>query len=230
MPHSAITRASIKQLTFAYLSMFAIIIGLICAGQVLMTIAHQQETQARALVVQLDDQQLRTQDMFYNVLILQSPGTAPGTTYMSVDAQVAAEEPGWEQVGNSFYTHMGDFPTSAQSLLKDGRANFLNMEAQYRSVLTAEKRDHPASITTVRPAIDTIYLDEEPYIKMLVKINAAMAREADAYTDNVRTIELILSIVCVLVVFCEAFFIARPAVKSFQAHMDLLSRAMHLEE
>lgn len=225
------TLSSINYLTFAYISMFTILILLLLTGQIISGVAHTQSQHARAVVTSLNEQVLRTQRMFYHVLLLQSPsGTRYPIDYMAVTRQVQADEPIWEQAQANFSkqqrTGPGTFGFSRSGLiiLATSQTPFDQMESAYHAIFALEQKSHPAPPDSVRPAVDVIYLNEASYVQDLIDLSSDLTAQADAYSLIVYRTDLTLSILCGVVVAVEAVFVARPAVKSLRKQMEELAR------
>jgi len=237
MPDSALTQASIKQLALTYWSMFAILFLLVAAALALSEVSWFRTIHLHDVSAQVNAQELRTQNMFYNVLLLQSPGVAPGTTYQSITAEVANDERLWEAQQAAMYGNdprkgvsAGDFDSLASRVLAQEKPGFLVMEAAYRRVLATEHARNPAPPAVVRPDIEIIYLQERPYVASLIAVASDFSTATNGMLQGVRQIVALLASVALLVIIAEAFFVARPAVKRLQQQMKLSAKILHLEE
>lgn len=235
MPNTSATQASIRQLVFAYLSMFILLLLLLISAQTIIQIALAQETHVRNVAAMIERQELRTQRMLYNVVILQSPGTAPGTTYKSLTDAVQKDETAWEQVQEAMYNgdsqvdiFSSDFSPLATTTIKNERAGYIHMRDAYRRVLAAEQSGK-ATIESVRPDINLIYLDETPYLQSLITVYEDVTKQADNYVRSIRVVELVIFVLSVVVITCEALFVARPAVKHFKQTIQLLTKTLHMD-
>lgn len=237
MSNAPITHTSIKQLTLAYASMFCILLFLLISAQVLVQVALARGTHVRTVAAMIERQEIRTQRMFYNVLILQSPGTPPGQSYMDISHLVLSDEPAWEQIQQAMYAgdarvqiSPSDFSASATSMIAKEKSGYITMRDAYRRVLAAEQAKHPAAPEAVRPDINVIYLAEGPYLASLINIYEDVTQEADSYVTSIRTIEVILFLLSAVVLPSEAFFVARPAVRHLREQMQLLAQTLHLDD
>lgn len=234
MPNSPITHASIRQLTLTYVSMFCILFILLTTGQILVQLVFAHGAHVRTVAEQITAQEERTQRMFYDVIQLQSPGTAPGTTYASLTRDIERDDVSWEQIQDAMYTGNpvvgiapSDFSSGAQAILAKAKPDYTGMRAALHRIFAAENAHPPATPTQVRPDINIYYLDEAPYLASLISVNGDLIAQADDYAQGVRVSDFILFVLSALIVLpAEAFFVARPALTQLQGHLRLIDAAM----
>lgn len=226
MPTSSITKQSVRLLTFSYISTFCILLLLVLSGQSIIQLFLFQAYQSRTIATAIDTQIIRTQNMFYNVLLLQSPGG--GLDYLKITQEVEQDERPWEKAQESLYQTQptGIFPLFSPrslTLIAQSRAVFLTMETAYRQIFALEQKEHPANPDHARPLIDVIYFQEKPFIDSILALHADLLQESEGRTTVVRNAELFLSGVSVLILLLEAFFIIRPALIHLNRQLSLFA-------
>jgi len=229
MIEAPVTRRSIRILIASYASALAIIVMLLVGSQALTQATLRQEVHDRMVAQQIEAQELRTQRMIYNVVLLQNP-TGHGTDYVGLYHSVKADETVWEAVQNAMYQSgspidisPGDFSPTALSTIAKAKPSFLSMVAAFHRVFAAEAKDNPASPEVVRPDVGLIYLAEPAYLQSLVSVYSDLTLAADDRVSEIQKGEAVLFVVTVLVLTVEALFIVRPAIGSLSAQMRLLA-------
>lgn len=227
------TRGALRMLIFAYASAVIVALLLLFSAQGLIQWTLAREIHLRSVAAQINAQEIRTQRMFYNVLLLQNP-TGHGIDYNAIAALVAADEPTWAATQQAMYAPSaliglvpGDFDAPAQAVLAREQAGFLKMEAAYARVLAMENAGHPASPDAVRPDVGRIYLAEGPYLNALIAIYTDDVASADSLINVVRIIEIALFVATLLTISCEVVFVVRPALRQIEDQMTQMEQAIH---
>lgn len=226
MPTSSLTKQSVRLLTFSYASTFCILLLLVLLGQTLIQLFLYQAYQGRTIATTIDMQITRTQNMFYNVLLLQSPGG--GLDYLKITQEVEQDERPWEKAQDDLYHEQtgGIFPSFSPHslvLIAQGKPIFVKMEQAYRQIFALEQKEHPASPDHVRPLVDIIYFQEKPFIDSILSLHADLIQESEGRTTIVRNVELFLSGFSILVLLLEAFFVIRPALLHLNRQLSLFA-------
>lgn len=238
MPNSSVTKASIRQLTLTYVSMFCILFFLLVTGQILVQVVFAHGAHVRAIAEMITAQEERTQRMFYDVIQLQSPGTVPGTTYASLTRDIERDDVTWEQIQDAMYTGNpaldlapSDFSPGAQATLAKAKPDYTGMRDALHRIFAAEHATPPATPAQVRPDVNVYYLDEGPYLASLISVNGDLITQGDDYAQGVRVSDFVLFVLSALIVLpAEAFFVARPALTQLQGHLRLLDAALQGEK
>lgn len=219
-------KSSFKRLRISYLGSVFFIAFFLLLNQIIIQFALYQEIQQRNVAGLVNDQELRTQRMFYNVLLLQNP-TGYGINYMSIYQLVKQDESVWESTQNAMYISNpsiglspDDFSSNAITILMKEQPGYFQLRQAYLHIFALEQLNHPASPDSVRPDVDTIYIGEGKYLQSLVTVYSDLTNQADEKVAHIQLAEITLCTVSFLTLFLEYFFVARKALifveKGFQ--------------
>jgi len=226
MPNSPITKQSVRLLVISYISSVSIVAFLLVSAQVLIQLVLLQEVHTRSIASTINGQELRTQRMFYNIILLQSPGGV--ASYAALTKTVAADATLWEQTQSAMYSDSSNYPATAIAALQKGKTDYIAMHDALTRIFAIEKTNPPNSFDLVRPDVGVFYIHESPYLQSLISTYTDLAKSADDYVQSVRVLEIVLFVLMILTLVLEARLVAAPAIRHLNDHLRTLAHTLEL--
>lgn len=225
-------RVSLRQLKISYFISVFVIIALLMITQVIIQLTLRQDIHVRSLTQQVNAQELRTERMFYNIILLQNP-PGHGVDYAGLTQEIESDVPAWEAFQNALYTgnfalgiSLSDFSSVEQAAIGDAKPKYISMDLALHRVLLAEKTQNDSTPDKVRNDVDIFYLGESAYLQSLVTIYTNLVAETDAQVIHIQLAEISLFTLSILTVLAEYLFVVRPGTKSVQDAFGKLQEAI----
>src|SRR2546429_546513 len=211
-----------RRLTIFYIFALCSVALLAILGQVIIQVAIQQQTSSAFVINIAGRQRMLSQKISKNALILQTATDPTVRTVHTEELQQAVAL--WEQSQQGLQNgdvKLGLPPTTSPAV----KQLFSTIEPNYEAMLSAAKNllavlnQHPEA-SPQRPDIasyvDTILAQEGPFLTGMNQIVTQYQLEADGRVSSLRTTELILLGITLIVLVVEGSFVFRPTAQKLQ--------------
>lgn len=210
------TQRSLKNLKFAYISAFIIIIALALSAQVVIQLALHQEAVSRQVSSLYTRQSIRSQRMLYNTVLLIG-----NADHHASDKQLAIDLAAMEADAAYSTRNYSDFNSQVgASVLQKARAAYLSVTSAAHTLIAQEKMRYPSNTARIQaelPAISQLFYTEPTQLAFIQQFQATVDASTDAYISRISLVEYLLCSLTALVLMGEAVFVLRPALKQISA-------------
>lgn len=215
-----------------YLSTLGILCCLLLAAQVVIQFALMQALTTQNAYSVLNAQQLRTQRLIRNaILLLDAHADRP-----TLAATLYSDEQAWEvtqdgiEHGNAgLHIAPGDFSGSVHNRLTNVRADYLKMRNALRDLIETVTAG-TATNTVVGGYLAPIFYSGGVYSTALTAAASDVFIESNVYVANIRFIEFGLFVLCILTLIAEYVFVFRPAFRQMKAYLTTLHAVITEQE
>ncbi len=192
---------------FAYLSAVVIIVFLITCSQIAIQLTLSQETGTRNLATLMSLQELRSQRLLRNSLLLLAPNNTTVNPLHIDPASQLKSDLAFEEATNRQLIGDGT-PVDIATQIKVLQPDFVLMESAGQKELS----DYTAKNTKDMVAqIAVIFVHEQKYLQGVYATYTELTQQADASVRVVQILEISIYVVSLLVVGYEVLGVVLPA-------------------
>jgi nitrate/nitrite-specific signal transduction histidine kinase len=201
-------------------------------GQVIIQMSIQQQTSDAFVINIAGRQRMLSQKISKDALILETATDPTVRTVRTQELQQAVAL--WEQSQRGLQN--GDVKQGLPSTTSTSIKQLFNaIEPNYEAVLSASKsllatfNQHPEASLQLASYVDTILAQEGPFLTGMNQIVSQYQAEADGRVASLRTTELILLGITLIVLVVEGSFVFRPTAQKLEqtiADIVALQRAI----
>lgn len=205
-----------QRLFFAYISAVIIIALLLTASQLIIQATLFAEVSSRDQATVLNQQELRTQRLLRNSLLLLSR-TDDHTVPM---AELNQDIPAWQQTEQDLERSLS---TEHAARLAGAKDDYNKMRDALLTLTAEEKKSSPDQAKVVQ-SIATVFYSQRAYLGTLVTIYSLLSQAADDDVARVRIIELVIYAASLIVLIVEALVVIRPALADYKRTLEMLEK------
>ncbi len=211
-----------RRLTIFYICALCSVALLAILGQIIIQVSIQQQTSDAFVINTAGRQRMLSQKISKDALILETVTDPTVRTVRTQELQQAVTL--WQQSQQGLQNGnaaLGLPPTTSV----DAKRLFSAIEPNYEAMLSAAKNllvaidRHPASSLQgpdISSYVDTILAQEGPFLTGMDQIVTQYQLEAQGHVSSLRTIELILLGITLVVLLVEGSFVFRPTARKLQ--------------
>ena len=213
----------VRRLTMLYIFALSLIALLSIVGQVLVQDALQQAPNDTLVVNVAGRQRMFSQKVCKAALAIEVAVITADTPFQQqATEELRATLAQWQ------YEHTGLLVGDA-TLGTPGKNSsevihlFNTLEPHYRTMLNAStsllasvNAPTPPSRTMIATSVHSILTEAPTYLTIMNTIVLQYQHESEARINQLRTVEYILLAIMLMVLFCEGFFVFRPAIKKIR--------------
>ncbi len=221
-----------RRLTIFYICALCSVALLAILGQVIIQMSIQQQTSDAFVINIAGRQRMLSQKISKDALILETATDPTVRTVRTQELQQAVAL--WEQSQQGLQN--GDVKQGLPSTTSTSIKQLFNaIEPNYEAVLSASKsllatfNQHPEASLQLASYVDTILAQEGPFLTGMNQIVSQYQAEADGRVASLRTTELILLGITLIVLVVEGSFVFRPTAQKLEqtiADIVALQRAI----
>jgi nitrate/nitrite-specific signal transduction histidine kinase len=221
-----------RRLTIFYICALCSVALLAILGQVIIQMSIQQQTNDAFIINIAGRQRMLSQKISKDALILETVTDPTMRTVRIQELQQAVAL--WEQSQQGLQN--GDVKQGLPSTTSTSIKQLFNaIEPNYEAVLSASKsllatfNQHPEASLQLASYVDTILAQEGPFLTGMNQIVSQYQAEADGRVASLRTTELILLGITLVVLVVEGSFVFRPTAQKLEqtiADIVALQRAI----
>jgi nitrate/nitrite-specific signal transduction histidine kinase len=221
-----------RRLTIFYICALCSVALLAILGQVIIQMSIQQQTNDAFIINIAGRQRMLSQKISKDALILETVTDPTMRTVRIQELQQAVAL--WEQSQQGLQN--GDVKQGLPSTTSTSIKQLFNaIEPNYEAVLSASKsllatfNQHPEASLQLASYVDTILAQEGPFLTGMNQIVSQYQAEADGRVASLRTTELILLGITLIVLVVEGSFVFRPTAQKLEqtiADIVALQRAI----
>lgn len=208
-----------RRLEFAYKSAWAIIIVLVIIAQAIIQLTLHQEVVTRELATTLSRQELRSQRLLRNSLLLFSDPSDAAINPPGVDPVAQMQQDIVFLEGTHARLTSEDVPRSVSEPMRKLQHDFdLTDVAAHDLLRLKDSQDNKAKMA----ALTQVFIHEQLYLSGTFAVYTTLTQQADAQVTAVRLIEIALFVITCATLIVEALAIIRPAVADYKRTLHML--------
>lgn len=208
-----------RRLTIFYICALCSVALLAIFGQVIIQVSIQQQTSDAFVINIAGRQRMLSQKISKDALILETVTDSTMRTVRTQELQQAVAL--WEQSQRSLQN--GDVKLGLPSTTSPAVKQLFNaVGPNYEAMLSASKsllatiNQHPEVSFQLASYVDTILAQEGPFLTGMDQIVTQYQGEADGRVASLRTTELILLGITLIVLVVEGSFVFRPTAQKLE--------------
>lgn len=216
----------VKRLTFSYYSAALIIAILIVCAQIIIQVTLAQEVNTRNYAVLMSRQELRSQRLLRNSILVFAGPKDKDFKPLNVDPEGQLKDDlTFLEAANTTLIQTSQSP-DASSSLQSIQNDFHWMDQEGHQILVDQQKK---DMKDMGRQISLLFVHEQNYLSGVYSAYAKLSQQADDYVTRVQIIEIVIFCIAMVVLGFEVLGVVRPAIRDYDQALEKLKEVKLLE-